>query len=278
MEWNDLKFVLAVARNGSFAEAGRRLAVDPTTVSRRILAVERSLGRPLFTRTPDGLSCTNTGETVVMSAVRVEMEMCRLQDEVSETSFASETVRITAVPMIVNRLLAPALACVPVGSLPRVEFVAGSRNLSFFKREADIALRFGLPDQGPAVTRLLANIGYAAYASRTATQESPWIVYGDELRHLPHSQWSTAIAATQGSARVAFNDAEGVIAAARAGIGRALLPCFAADGEGDLVRIGEVVLSRELWLAVHQDQRSQAHTRAVVDWIDSICAQLSKAR
>jgi DNA-binding transcriptional LysR family regulator len=273
MNWSDLKVVLAVARTGAFTEAGRTLAVDPTTVSRRIAALERSVGKPLFVRAAEGLVCTQVGEAFVLSASRVEMEMSRLENALNEPYFVGETVRITAVPVVINQLLTPALVDMPCPSLPRLEFTADSRNLSFHKREADIALRFGLVDRGPAVTRLIANVDYAAYMSKDALGNLPWITYDHQLGHLSHVQWSIAAAAAQGSARVSFNDVEGMLCAARAGIGKALLPCFVADRESNLTRVSEVVLSRELWLAIHQDQRSQAHIRVVTEWIMSVCAK-----
>jgi DNA-binding transcriptional LysR family regulator len=53
MDWNDLRHVLALARDGSLAAAARRLAVDATTVARRLRAAEAALGVRLFQRMPD---------------------------------------------------------------------------------------------------------------------------------------------------------------------------------------------------------------------------------
>ena len=54
MDWDNLRFFLETARAGTLAAAARRLEVDDTTVSRRIQALEKSLGRPLFVRSAAG--------------------------------------------------------------------------------------------------------------------------------------------------------------------------------------------------------------------------------
>ncbi len=268
MNWHDLRFVLAVARTGSFAEAARRLGVDPTTAGRRVAASERALGKPLFERSADGLRCTPAGEAAAATAARMEAEVAALQRG-ADADWTREVVRLTAPPLIVNRLLVPALRSAE-DRLPRIELVAEARNLSFSKREADLALRFARPESGPAVTRRLANLDYAVYGTRDADASLPWLTYDGSMDHLEHARWS--IAAAGDEARLAFNDAESMIRAACKGAGKALLPCFAADAEPVLARIGGVVLARELWLVVHEDVRARASVTAVADWVSEAVA------
>ena len=54
-DWNDLRYFLAVARTGSTLAASRALAVNATTVARRVGELERAIGVRLFDRRPDGL-------------------------------------------------------------------------------------------------------------------------------------------------------------------------------------------------------------------------------
>jgi DNA-binding transcriptional LysR family regulator len=58
MDWDDLRFALAVARAGNLAKAARSLGVAHTTVARRITAFEDVLGAPLFDRVAG--DCTPT--------------------------------------------------------------------------------------------------------------------------------------------------------------------------------------------------------------------------
>src|SRR5690242_12350760 len=50
MLWDDLRVFLAVARRGSHKAAARQLGVDPTTVGRRLAALDAALGVKLFER------------------------------------------------------------------------------------------------------------------------------------------------------------------------------------------------------------------------------------
>jgi DNA-binding transcriptional LysR family regulator len=69
---DELRFFLAVCREGSYAGAARRLRVDETTVGRRIGRLEAALGTPLFGRTPDAISVTPVAESVRNSSEEME--------------------------------------------------------------------------------------------------------------------------------------------------------------------------------------------------------------
>ena len=56
--WDDLRFLLAVARAGTLSGAARSLGVNHTTVSRRIQALEEHVGVRLFERLSSGWATT----------------------------------------------------------------------------------------------------------------------------------------------------------------------------------------------------------------------------
>ena len=60
-DWNDLRYFLAVAETGSTLGAGKKLRVSQTTAARRIAALERELGAPLFERTRRSVALTAFG-------------------------------------------------------------------------------------------------------------------------------------------------------------------------------------------------------------------------
>ena len=72
MDWNDLRYFLAVADQGSTLAAGRALRVSQTTVARRIAALEEALGLPLFEKRQAGYTLTPAGEELVDRARQVE--------------------------------------------------------------------------------------------------------------------------------------------------------------------------------------------------------------
>ena len=272
MDWNDLRYVLAVSRAGTLAAAARRLRVNQTTVARRLAAAERVLGARLFERIDGSLRPTRAGEAAIGQAARVEHEVEALKRGIAGSDAkVAGSVRLTAVPVLVNRLLVPALAELHA-AYPglRLELIADSRNASLTRREADIALRLARPESGRAVlARRLGHVAYAVYGPRRRTGELPWISYDESLAHLPQARWIERARGEEPVAPVAVSDAEAIMQTVRAGFGKSLLPCFAADADAGLRRLGDgkVVLTRELWLLTHGALRHHARIAAVVDWL-----------
>ncbi len=272
MEWSDLRHVLAVARAGTLAAAARRLGVNQTTVSRRIAAAETALGVRLFDRVDGVLRPTREGEAAVTRAAQIEREVDALARGIGGADASPDgVVRLTTVPILANRLLVPALpklcAAYP---LLQVELIAESRNLHLTRREADIAVRLARPEAGTALVRRIGQLDYAVYGPRRgAADDLPWITYEDGLGHLPQARWIAAQVQSREPAPLRANDAEAILQAVRAGLGKSLLPCLVADDEKGLRRMGnaKAVLSREIWLLVHRELRNQARIAAVIDWL-----------
>src|SRR5882757_5819123 len=111
LNWNDLRYVLAVARSGGVhGPAGRSLGVNETTVSRRLACIETALGAKLFQRSEGLLRLTDAGHRVVERAERVEMEVEAVKEITTGTKSAvAGSVRLTSIPILINRLLFPDL-------------------------------------------------------------------------------------------------------------------------------------------------------------------------
>jgi len=268
MEWSDLRYVLTVARAGTLAAAARRLAVNQTTVARRLAAAEKALGTRLFERKDGVLLPTKAGEAAIARAGQMEQDVLALERGIGGADAApAGSVRVTAVPILANRLLVPASPTL-LRRYPqlRLELVAESRNLSLTRREADIALRLGRPEAGNALTRRIGRLDYAVYGPRRRASDLAWITYEEGSGHLPQARFIAA----QGEAiaPLAVNDAEALVEAVRAGLGKSLVPCFVGDHVPGLRRLGRgVAFSRDIWLMVHRDLRAQARIAAVIDWL-----------
>lgn len=286
LNWNDLRFVLAVARTRSLAGAARRLGVNDTTVARRIAQAEQRLGAHLFERNLGILHPTEAGAAVVAGAERVELEVQALESAVSGADgLAAGSVRVTSVPIMVNRVLVPALPRL-LRNHPqlRVELIAEPRDLSLTKREADIALRLARPrTEGRAIARRIGQLDFAVYEpSRKGTEPLPWITYDDTMADLPQGRWiaERAIRDRQAPPQVMVNDAEAIFQSVKAGLGRSLLPTFVGDREPGLARHSDAPapLSRELWLMVHPELRELVRIRVVMDWLVSVIDQIRGGR
>jgi DNA-binding transcriptional LysR family regulator len=286
INWDDLRYVLAVGRAGTLAAAARTLGVNETTVARRIAALEEALGVHLFQRTQAGrLPPTAAGAKAISQSELIEARVLELRDDVAgaDRSVAG-TVRLTAVPILVNRLLVPASrALLDRHPQLHVEIVADFRDLSLTKREADIAVRLAAPKKGAGNAVLARKIGlltYDVYAAASVDEPDaarlPWITYESAMDHIPQARWLSEEIGRQSEAvaRLSFNDAEGLMHAVRAGFGKSLLPCMVADADPELRRIsaafGDEPHRREVWVLIHPDQRSLARVDTVIDWLESI--------
>jgi len=283
--WNDLRYVLAISRGRTLAAAARLLGVDSTTVARRLSAVQDTLGARLYQRLADGtLRLTSAGERATLHAERIEREIAALGTALAGAGSAiSGSVRVTSVPIIVNRILLPAApALLERHPGLQLELVAEARDVSLTRREADLALRLARPKTGGTrvIARRVGALRYDVYASARhsmrAARNLPWITYDDAMNHLPQARWIAATAARDNDevAALHVNDSEGMLAAVIAGLGRSLLPCVVADGDTRLrklgARHGPAALTRELWLLAHSELRTLGRIEAVVDWIEQV--------
>lgn len=277
LNWNDLRYILAAARAGTLSAAARTLRVNETTVSRRIARAETVLGSTLFERRDGTLHPTERGQRVIEHAERVDLEVARLKGSATGADAAAiGEVRVTSIPLVINRILVPALDRL-TNAHPglRLQLVAEPRNLSLSRREADIALRFSKPDKEQSViARRLAHIDYAVYgSSRKRKGSQPWITYDEGMSSLPHVLWiNKQIKREQsGLAALIVNDSEVALNAIASGAGRSLLPCVIADHERRLTRLSgpNPVLRRDLWVLVHPDMKKLARIRAVMEWLDA---------
>jgi len=169
IDWNDLKYFLAVARHGSTLAASRALEVDQSTVQRRIAELERRIGQALVKREPTGYRLTEFGQAMLGPTERIEEAVQGFERQVAAArDTASGVVRLTCPEPIVMRLQQSALLdrfhSRHTGL--RVEFVMSDRYLDLMKGDADIALRSGDTDDGELVGRKIADSVWAVYGSR----------------------------------------------------------------------------------------------------------------
>jgi DNA-binding transcriptional LysR family regulator len=276
MDWDDLRYILIVSRAGTHAAAARRLNVNQTTVARRLAAAERTLATRLFERIDGTLQPTKSGEAAIAHASRVEQDVRALELGIGGADGeVSGLVRLTAVPILINRLIIPVLPQLHAKHPRlRLDLVADARNASLTRREADIALRLARPEGGRGIlARRLGYLDYAVYGPRRrSARQLPWITYEEGLAHLPQARWMETASRGEALAPLSVSDAETILQAIRAGLGKSLLPCFVADGEQRLRRLSgaEAVLTRELWLLTHSELRHHGRFAAVVAWLGDL--------
>lgn len=283
--WSDLRYVLALKRGRSLSGAARLLGVDDTTVSRRLTALQKATGASLWQRQPDGsLQLTASGEAMALHVEAIEHRVDLIGEMLgSERDGCVGTVRLTSVPIVINRLLAPRVGSLLSGHPGlEIELFADSRDFSLTRREADLAVRLARPTTGgtSVKARRIGQLDYSVYSSRDYSAREaacmPWITYDETLAHMPQAQWITRVTKgrTDEVAGVRVHDAETAMEAVLAGLGRTLLPNVIADSNERLRRLAveqmAVPPSRDLWLLAHVDQLELRRIVAVTAWIEKV--------
>jgi DNA-binding transcriptional LysR family regulator len=283
LDWNDIRAFIAVADTGSTLAAGRRLRVSQTTAARRVAALEAALGVTLFERRQAGYQLTAAGEGLLDKARAVEAAASGFSEAAAaEAREVSGTVRLTSVEIYALTMLPPILRDLhALHPAIRIELDTSDAPRDLGAGEADIALRNSKSPAGQGlVGRRIADDPWTVYCSRdyAALHRRPrnrddlrthafvggggpgvWLHYQAWLRRY---DLEDAVVVQQDST-------SGMLAAVRAGIGMAVLPCFLADHERDLVRVlpPERGAASGLWLITHERVRRAPRVRVVIDFI-----------
>ena len=285
-DWNDLKYALALWRLRTFSAASRVCRVSETTVSRRIAALEHRLGISLFSRDGGGrIEATQAGQRILEEAEIVERANLRIAELAGNQNAAvTGTVRISAVPIIANRVLVRNLPLLQVAHPGlRTELVPESRNLDLTRREADIAVRFARPSAGglQILAKRVGSLQFALFGSAAARENAGsdpcYVTYEGGHGGLPQARWLQTVVSDPSAQRCVLQvaDAETALEAAATGLGMTLLPVLAADGDARLRRRAPSARSpklplRDVWMLWHRDIGQRAAVNAVKSWIEAI--------
>ena len=277
LDWEDLRFALALARHGSLSAAARALRVNHATVSRRIDRLQGAIGQLLFDRRKEGYRLTDTGQMVLDQLTRMDeavLSLLSLPLQIEEGGL----VRLTAA-----RVLADGFLIDRLGELRQrlpstdIEILGESRLMSLARREADIAIRLGQPRDSDLTGRRIGEIGYGFYAAPAYLAElaagAPlqFVGFDPDSDFVMEAAWMKREFPGQ---RVAFrsNSQTSQAAAARAGFGIALLPHYLAAGDADLepAPIEAETPRRNVWLLMRRDLADKPRIRAVAEEISEL--------
>ena len=250
MDWDDLRFFLALARHGSLSAAARDLHVAQSTMGRRLASLEASLGVRLLNRTPDGYVPTQAGEGVRVRAERLEFEAMALERDVGgrDTRMAG-LVRVTCAETVATHILAPCFASLHIQQPDlMIELIPNPRELSLSMREADISLRLKRPEQHDLIVRRVGFLGFGLFASPADMEHHGDVDFADgcsghhlitQLEDIQDATQTGWLADLAPGARVAIQTSshEAAVSAAIHGGGLACLARFRADREPGLVRL-----------------------------------------
>jgi len=256
LDLNELALFVEVVRAGSFAEAGRRLAMPPNSVSRNIQQLELRLGSRLLQRSTRKLSLTAAGQSL----------FDRCAGAVSTLWEAGQELAVgNPVPVGLVRVAAPAgffdsfsmdwvaqfMAAYPQ---VRLEFVLSDARADLIGESIDVALRGGPLEESAMVARKLLPIHFSLVASPAylAARGAP-----ASLRELTRHDCLTfsnrtgpaawrldgpeGVSEVRVTGRFSASTAGAVLQAAQAGLGIAFLPSTLSAAELEAGRLVEVL-------------------------------------
>ncbi|MBY8973429.1 LysR family transcriptional regulator [Pseudomonas sp. P867] len=278
MNWDNVRFFLAIARAGTLRTAARQLRVDQATASRRLAALEEGLGARLFLRTPSHYVLTSAGEALVEPAETIERSVAQMERRVMGLDEQlTGSVRVATTDSLGKRFVLPAIARMRAEH-PSIDVACliSQDVANLTRRDADIAVRTVRPDAPDLILRRLATLKTGIYASRAYLLTRGTPTFGDGfIGHdlVAYQQPVTPITTCafcgepNGSGKVVFRTSSSVtlVEAAVAGIGVAELPCYRADTEQELVRIMPGRSSDfDVWLVVHADLHKTSRIQALI--------------
>lgn len=272
LDWDDLRCVLAIARAGSLSGAARALAVEHSTVFRRLNAIEKRLGVKLFERTRKGYVPNENGEITAAAASAMESRALDIERRiVGADERMSGVVRLATSELFAGFLLPPALRTfAAVHPDIEIEVDAASHIVDLNRREADVALRASTAPPEHFIGKQVGELRYAVYGAREvippapySLSELPWLGFDESLSYLAIARWQRAQCAR--SPRVRFGSLASMMQAAVEGLGVAILPLFAAERQNALVRLGAVLDQprMKLWVLSHKEVRNNARVKAL---------------
>ncbi len=277
LDWDDLRFFLAIARHGSLTAAAKDLRVAQSTVGRRLASLESSLAVRLLHRTPEGYRLTLAGDSVRAQAERVEAEALTVERTVGGQDDRFEgVVRVTCTETLAVHVLAPCFIALQHHHPEiRVELVPNPAEVSLSMREADIAVCLSPSERNELVVRRVGRMAFGLYASPLYLQRQgePDFAAGcaghrlmsslDDVDGDDQSRWLAGLT-SRARPGLQTSSHEALVVAARSGGGLACLARFRADPDPALTLLAPPTPAppADICILVHKDSRGTPRIRA----------------
>jgi DNA-binding transcriptional LysR family regulator len=277
---DDLLVLLAVGRTGRFVTAAAELGMNHTTISRRIAALEESIGGRVLARSAGGWELTELGRQALTAAEAVEAAVRSVADAAG-TRALEGVVRMSATDGFSAYIAAPAAALVrQLHPGVSVEIVAATRRVTQQRSGLDIEVVVGEPQVHRAEAARLGDYRLGLYGSRaylarhgappsrSALADHPLVYFIDSMLQVDDLDLARTFAPAMRESVTSTNVFVHV-EATRASAGLGLLPCFMADRHDDLVRVlsDEVGLLLTYWLVARTETLRRPEVAVFVDAI-----------
>ncbi|NNF79084.1 MAG: LysR family transcriptional regulator [Rhizobiales bacterium] len=290
INWQDLQYILVVARQGSVSAAARSLGVNHSTVLRRINALEERQGLRLFDRLRTGYVLSQEGQHLLQAAQSIEDTVTGLERRITGAELQLEgTIRVTTTDSVLLTICGSHIAKFQK-TYPNItiELTVTSSILSLSKRDADVAIRPSRFEPERLTGERICDFHFALYAGPdfwtancdTPLPQQPWLAPDESMAGSPAGRWMRdkipeAKIVMAADSFLALGDA------ARRNLGVAILPCAQGDAMPDLVRIGEPLKDYKtgLWVLTHRDLLGAVRISTFYNFmIDALKAEESRMK
>lgn len=278
IDWDDVRYFLAVARGGSVRAAAERLGMNHSTVLRRVAQLEERLGVHMFEKLPSGYRLTAAGEEVLEFADQMEASSHQLETRVlGRDQSVRGRLRVTLAPTLSAHLLMPDLAqFARLYPDIEMEILTSGELVNLTNREADVAIRVvydrktlplnlhGL--KGPELFGGVYTTRDRLAAWRTGAPDlMRWIVIS--AHGIP--DWASAGEFRSMGVPFRTTDAESQIVAVRQGLGITTLPCFVGDADPLLIRVPgtDLHMYGTLWLLTQGETHKTKRVRLFTEFL-----------
>ena len=283
--WNDLEAFIILSRNGKLNIAAKRLKIEPTTISRRILRLEEKLDVKLFYRSNNQYILTDDGARLIIFAEKIESEILSINEV-----FTDKNVNLTgAIRISLPEGLGTEIFTKYLKNFYKehkdleIELLADTKARSLSNKEIDISITLSRPKRGKLISWKLSDYVIQLYGSREYFTKNPmidniqnltdhkFISYVDDLVDYPELNY---LHDSFKDIKILFrsNNLQAQLNAVKEGIGIALLHSFIAKKETDLIVVlpEKIKITREYWIVIHEDLINIKRIRVVVDFISKV--------
>lgn len=284
MDWNDLRFFLAVARDGQMLSAAQKLGVSQAKLNRHLSALESALDTILFNRSTAGCELTPQGVSLMEHALNIEAEALQVSSTLKgHESNVSGTVRIGAPDGFGVAFLAPRLRLLNE-QFPEltIQLVPVPRVFSLSQREADIAITVDRPEKGRLRVRKLTDYSLSLFASPDYLKKHGkpetlddlknhrLVGYVDDLIFTPALDYAAQFSRDWHS-NIEVSSALGQFEVVRSGGGIGILHDFMVHDHAQFERILPAhSLSRSYWTVWHESMNNSRRIREVAKFLQTI--------
>ncbi len=291
MNWDDIKVFLEVARSERLSIAAKRLAIDASTISRRIHKLEENLATKLFERTLDGHILTIDGKKLLSSARRMEQDASQALNEIKDNKVQnSGRVRIGVTEAFSNFFIAPNLKPLQQ-AFPniQIDLLHFARDVKISRNEADIAIAVERPKNTSTIITKLCDYKLQLYCHKDylINKEIAQVPFDQiSLESLAQYQWVSYVDTLLFTEQLAYlkelnpeltpsfqsTSITSQYFAIKSGLGLGILPCFLAEQDPSLIKLcqQEVNILRSFYLVTHPESKRLSHVNTVWSYLKSL--------